>query len=112
MSSSNYTLTFTDGSTREGDSIDSLTLTISQKEDVTGLVIGDAIESIGDSEFRGYSALTSVTIPNSVTSIGNLAFYYCSSLQYVTIGDSVTSIGDSAFNNCVCLLYTSPSPRD
>ena len=65
--------------------------------------IGNNVTSIGESAFKGCSALTSVTIPNSVTSIGNNAFKGCYALISVIIPNSVTNIGRSAFENCSAL---------
>ena len=44
---------------------------------LTNVIIGDNVTSIGDQAFNSCSGLTSVTIPNSVTSIGSSAFYVC-----------------------------------
>ena len=73
------------------------TTTSSQSPNVTAVVIGDNVTSIGYEAFRDCSSLRSVTIGNGVTSIGDRVFYGCSGLISVTIGNSVTSIGDSAF---------------
>ena len=69
-------------------------------EQVSRLIIGNEVTSIGKNAFHSYSSLTSVTIGNSVTSIGEYAFYICSSLTSITIPNSVTSIGGSAFQSC------------
>jgi len=53
--------------------------------------------------FYNYDNLTSVVIGDSVTSIGYNAFAYCSNLTSVVIGDSVTSIGNDAFGYCYSL---------
>ena len=63
-------------------------------------VIPNSVTSIGNSAFKGCSALTSITIPNSVTSIGSQAFCGCSGLTSITIGNSVTTIGSEAFYGC------------
>ena len=65
--------------------------------DITSVIIGDSVTSIGNGAFSGCSSLTSVTIGNSVTSIGYSAFSGCSGLTSVTIPNSVTSIGSDAF---------------
>ena len=68
-------------------------------EEITTVVIGASVTSIGNYAFSGCSGLTSVTIPASVTSIGECAFGG-SGLTCVTIPASVTSIGESAFFFC------------
>ena len=96
---------------------------------LTNIIIGDNVTSIGDSAFYGCSSLEHITIPfvgaskdetnythfryifwsvptslKSVTitggSIGNDAFLDCSSLTSVVIGDNVTFIDDYAFDGC------------
>ena len=60
-------------------------------------------DSIGDSMFKGCSALQSVTLTNNLTWIGNSAFEDCKALQSITLPDSLTRIGDSAFYGCSSL---------
>ena len=69
---------------------------------ITQLVLGSSVTSIGNYAFQTCSALTgNLTIPNSVTSIGNYAFEACSNFTgSLTIGDSVTSILEGAFKSC------------
>ena len=64
------------------------------------ITIGKAIE---DSEFRGYSLLSSVTLGNSVQSIGKSAFENCSALKSIAIAENLTSIGKDAFRECEAL---------
>ena len=69
--------------------------------EITTIVIGNSVTSIGNSAFDYYfTKLISVTIGNSVVSIGNRSFFYCSSLTSITFPNSVTSIGEDAFNGC------------
>ena len=75
-------------------------LFITNKKELTSIVIPNSVTSIGYGAFEGCTGLTSVTIPNSVTSIGNQAFDGCSGLTSIIIGNSVTSIGISAFSRC------------
>ena len=72
-------------------------------DDITSVIIGDSVTSIGSCAFEYCRSLTSVTIPDSVTSIKDRAFADCDSLSSVTIGNSVTSIGDYAFHFCLSL---------
>ena len=70
-------------------------------DDLTRVIIGNGVTTIGKNAFVGRSSLTSVTIPNSVTTIGESAFHDCSSLTYVTIPNSVTTIEKNAFGDCI-----------
>ena len=67
---------------------------------LTKIIIGDGVTTIGKNAFNGCSSLY-VTIGNSVTTIGELAFHDCRSLTYVTIPNSVTTIGKNAFRGCI-----------
>jgi len=67
---------------------------------ITGVVIPDSVESIGQKAFYRCEKLTSVKIGNSVTSIGESAFYYCTNLTTLTFGDSLLFIDDYAFSEC------------
>ena len=71
-------------------------------DDLTRVIIGNGVTTIGKNAFVGRSSLTSVTIPNSVTTIGEAAFSGCRSLTSVTfpIVNSVTTIGEAAFSGC------------
>ena len=46
-------------------------------DDLTRVIIGNGVTTIGEAAFRYCSHLTSVNIPNSVTTIGGWAFKYC-----------------------------------
>ncbi len=77
--------------------------------DITTVVIGNGVTSIGSMAFNGHDAfnrctsLKSVEIPASVTSIGDFAFIYCTSLESVEIPASVTYIGGEVFYGCTSL---------
>lgn len=60
---------------------------------------GKKVVSIGETAFKG-SDITTVVIGDNIKSIGNNAFDSCKSLESVVMGDSVESIGNMAFANC------------
>ena len=70
---------------------------------LTSVVIGDSVATIGERAFWECYFLTSVKIPDLVTTISDSAFASCPNLMSVEFGASVTTIGDSAFFNCLNL---------
>ena len=72
---------------------------------ITKVVIGEGVTSIGDDAFFVYPSLLSVEIPASVTSIAGSAFYKCTGLTSVSFatGSQLASIGTYAFYNCTNL---------
>lgn len=60
--------------------------------------LSDTVTLIGESAFSSCKALTEITFPDSVTRIGTMSFALCSALADVTIPASVTSIGSLAFS--------------
>ena len=93
----NYILTIS-GTGDMGD-MDSNPLWENYKSDITTVVIGDGVTSIGECAFYGCTSLATVSIPASVTSIGESAFDGCTRLATVSIPASVTSVGSDAFEN-------------
>ena len=65
-------------------------------------VVPATVTSIPADFFAGNSNLTSIVIGAGVTSIGERAFQNCYNLTSVTFADgcAITSIGDMAFQNC------------
>lgn len=72
-------------------------LIFQQNESLETVVILNGSNTIGDSAFKGCTALTSISIPDSVTRIGDYAFENCRALTSVGIPSSVKSIGYYAF---------------
>jgi len=71
-----------------------------ESANITNVVMGSKVTSIGDYAFYMCSGLTEITMSEKVTSIGKDAFGYCSSLTEITIPEKVTSIGKNAFEAC------------
>ena len=68
------------------------------------LVLGDNIQSIGNSAFYGSSGLVDVEFGNSLEVIGSSAFAYCSKLsQELELPASMVRIENSAFANSAIL---------
>ena len=81
---------------------------LSYKDNITSVVIGEGVTSIGDFAFYECDYLASVSIPASVTSIGQSAFYNCgTSVTALTVtiatGSSLTTIGNGAFQGAKIL---------
>ncbi len=69
-------------------------------EEITTVVIGAGVTSIGNYAFSGCSGLTSVTIPASVTSIGESAFIFCGQLTSVLVNATTPpTLGEYAFES-------------
>ena len=69
---------------------------------LTSIVIGNSVTSIGDYAFQSCSALTSIVIPNSVTTIDDHAFYNCSNLTIYCEAESQPSGWDLWWNISSC----------
>ena len=80
------------------------------QDNITNIVIGSGVTSIGDYAFEDCTSLTSVTIPFSVMHIGKHAFDGCTGLTSINIPSSVRIIMHSAFERCTSLTsITIPS---
>ena len=85
---------------------------IDYADDITNIIIGDKITSIGKEAFGGkvfnestYPNLTTISLPSTLTAIGTRAFY-CSSNLSLTIPASVTTIGTEAFQSVACVTVS------
>ena len=72
-------------------------------DDLTSVVMGDGVTSIGLYAFLNCSSLANVEIGNNVTFIGSGAFQNCSSITSIVIPDSVVEIDGVAFSGCTSL---------
>lgn len=72
----------------------------SHSSDITSVIIGEGITTIGNYAFYQFNSLSSVTVPSTLTSIGSHAFHNCGVLLSITIPDGVATIGDEAFMFC------------
>ncbi len=68
--------------------------------EITSIVIGDGVTSVGPRAFAGLTALKTVSLAESITSIGGNAFKNCAALEAISIPANVTKIGGNAFDGC------------
>ena len=69
---------------------------------VTGIEIGDCVNSIEGYAFKG-TMIEQIVIPESVTSFGSSIFYDCVKLKYAILPKGITEIYDSMFRGCESL---------
>lgn len=72
---------------------------------ITGVTLGNALTSIGAYAFAQSKRLYSLYIPFSVTTLGESAFRGCTALTEVTfvVGSRVTAIPQNCFRDCTAL---------
>ena len=71
------------------------------REGLKHLAFGNFVTELGDVDFLGLIALTSLELPHSLKKIGSQTFYGCKGLTSLTIPNSVTEIGKQAFDLCI-----------
>lgn len=71
--------------------------------EVTELVIGEGVTTIGSNAFKRFENMTKVILPGTLKEIGGTAFLWAKSLTSITLPDSVTYIASLAFNHCEAL---------
>ncbi len=70
---------------------------------VTKVIVGDKVESLGFWSFFDCTQLSELTLPASLTAIKNAAFSGCKSLTDIALPESLETIGNSAFYDCRAL---------
>lgn len=74
---------------------------------ITGIMIPDSVDTIGENAFSGCLALEWVEMPESLDYLGSFAFYNCESLLSVVIPNGITELNHSVFRNCKSLSFVS-----
>ena len=67
---------------------------------ITGVVIPNSVDHIGQGAFFGCQYLKGIVIPDGITAIYDETFYGCEALASIVIPSSVRSIGVDAFYYC------------
>lgn len=75
----------------------------SSEIEVPSSVQGYPVVAIGPEVFRNLNGITGITLGEGIQTIGDRAFYACSDLEYIKLPSSLRSIGEMAFCNCYAL---------
>lgn len=70
---------------------------------VTGVIIEDGIQNLGQYAVARCENMTAISLPESVTEIGDGAFIRAYSLKSLELPSRLTKIGNSAFSECTAL---------
>lgn len=80
------------------------------KEQITDVIIGDGITTLGERNFMNYPNLKSVTMKGALSKISNSAFEGCKKLTSITAsgktnaaGKKVLQLGECVFKDCTGL---------
>ena len=73
---------------------------------LTGLILGDQVETLGQYAFDGCSSLATVLLPESLKQIGDYCFRNCTSLTAVSPANQAITIGNYAFYGAGILEFT------
>lgn len=76
-------------------------------KNITKVVIGEGVTSIGDHAFSGHRKISSVSLPSTLRTIGEYAFSGCDMLTEIDL-KNVTTIKDLAFTSCSLTELTIP----
>ena len=71
-----------------------------EKEQITGIVIEEGINRIGDWCFANCSNAKTVSLPEGLIEIGTAAFLNCKGLENIEFPESLSVIGGTAFGHC------------
>ena len=72
-------------------------------DEITNVIIGEGVTSVGELAFVACNSLTNVVLSNTVKKIGVRAFKDCRKLTYINIPSNLHAIYESAFENCLSL---------
>lgn len=72
------------------------------KTGIRGVVLGDALTTIGKNAFGGCTSLSSVSITGAAE-IGEGAFDGCTALSTLSLGNALCTVGENAFSDCTAL---------
>ena len=70
------------------------------RNDITGVIFGEGVTSVGESAFSGCLGITSIHLPEGLLSIGRLAFSGCSRIIYLRLPGTLKYICSYAFCGC------------
>lgn len=67
-------------------------------DDVTSVELGSGFKELEDNAFQNNRVVTQVVLPATLTTIGSCAFQNCIYISSISIPSSVTEIGSNAFS--------------
>ena len=80
-------------------------------ENLSKLVLGTGVTTVGNYAFNGCTGLQTVTFKDKLTTINTGAFENCTNLTTITWGKGMDSIGEYAFKGCTSLKAANiPAP--
>jgi len=89
--------------TVEDSSIGVIVDAFREREDITGVILGNSITKISNDAFQNCTSLQAVVASKYLKYVGERAFSGCTALKQVDLLDGVTEIGKNAFEGCTSL---------